>query len=355
MKGHKLKIPGFAFLSLFLFAFNALSEPMCGNSCDSPLRFISLDGGGMLGLIPITLLEKIEEESGRPIVDLVDGMMGSSSGGIVAAMLHTPKQQWDLTPKFSVADIHQSYVQNAMKVFNMQAQANAAAFLTGLNLFQDHAGAAAEFDTLLEANVGHVYMSHTLKPLMISSFNVETQRIEFFDSQNARMGADYDLPLKQALRATTALEFIFGMGTVKFNTSEAKAHWIDAGRVGYNDPTGFFCDTLTRRYPGRRIVVYSLGTGFGTSRKTQAYMNGLNPNIEVVRIEPDFEDRKSTYLYWLLKWMGGSDAKAENFDANYLSIMPFPSYISYIEEKAQSTLNHPEFQRMLQDLVGQGI
>jgi len=316
-----------------------------------PMRFISLDGGGMLELIPISLLEKIEDATGQPISCLVDGMMGSSSGGIVAAMLNTPTQQWDQTPKFGAAQIHASYVANGIAVFNMHAFINAALFFSGYAHLANFPAAAASFDKLLDENVGHVYLSHSLKPLMITAYNARTGYVDLFDSENARKNADNDMPLKHAIRATTALEFFFGQGTIRFNTSEPASDWIDAGRVGHNDPTAFLCDALAKRYPNRRIVVYSLGTGFGTSYRTRAYMKGLNPNIDVVRIEPNFNDRKGTYVRALMKYFTGSDRMAENADVNYLAAMPFSSYISYIEKKAEEVIALPAFKRMLADFV----
>lgn len=296
----------------------------------------------MMELIPISLLEKIEEATGQSISCLVDGMMGSSSGGIVAAMLNTPKQLWDQTPKFSAAQIHASYVVNGIAVFNLRAFFNAALFFSGYAHLANFPAAAEPFDRLLESNVGHIYLSHSLKRLMITAYNARTGYIDVFDSEMARISAHHDMPLKHAIRATTALEFFFGQGTIKFNTSEPASDWIDAGRVGRNDPTAFLCDILGKRYQNRRIVVYSLGTGFGTSYRTRAYMNGLNPNIEVVRIEPNFADRKGTYVRELF---------GENADVNYLAAMPFANYISYIEKKAEEVMASPVFQRMLADFV----
>lgn len=51
------------------------------------LRLLSLDGGGIRGLIMIQLMDWLERTSGRRIVDTFDWISGTSTGGILALML----------------------------------------------------------------------------------------------------------------------------------------------------------------------------------------------------------------------------------------------------------------------------
>ena len=52
-------------------------------------RILSLDGGGMRGLIEIEILCQIEEATGRKITELFDWIVGTSAGGIlVLAMVY---------------------------------------------------------------------------------------------------------------------------------------------------------------------------------------------------------------------------------------------------------------------------
>lgn len=45
---------------------------------------ISIDGGGIRGLVPALILQKIESEVGKPIHEFVDLVAGTSTGGILA-------------------------------------------------------------------------------------------------------------------------------------------------------------------------------------------------------------------------------------------------------------------------------
>ena len=51
---------------------------------------LSIDGGGIRGIIPARILELIEAKTGRPIASLFDMVAGTSTGGILALGLTKP-------------------------------------------------------------------------------------------------------------------------------------------------------------------------------------------------------------------------------------------------------------------------
>ena len=48
------------------------------------MRILSIDGGGIRGVIPATLLDYVERKKERPICELFDLIAGTSTGGILA-------------------------------------------------------------------------------------------------------------------------------------------------------------------------------------------------------------------------------------------------------------------------------
>jgi len=48
------------------------------------IRALSIDGGGIRGIIPATILMQLEAETGRHIFELFDVIVGTSTGGILA-------------------------------------------------------------------------------------------------------------------------------------------------------------------------------------------------------------------------------------------------------------------------------
>ncbi len=65
-----------------------------------PYWLLSLDGGGVRALMHLLSLERLENITGKPISDLVDGISGTSSGGVLACLL-TMRDPKTLRPVYS--------------------------------------------------------------------------------------------------------------------------------------------------------------------------------------------------------------------------------------------------------------
>jgi len=67
------------------------------------IRILSIDGGGIRGLIPATILEYIENETGKRIQDLFHYISGTSTGGILSLglSLQKPLSGTDLVNMYS--------------------------------------------------------------------------------------------------------------------------------------------------------------------------------------------------------------------------------------------------------------
>ena len=56
----------------------------------APFRILSLDGGGIRGLIPALVLAALEQRTGKPTAQLFDLIAGTSTGGVLALGLTRP-------------------------------------------------------------------------------------------------------------------------------------------------------------------------------------------------------------------------------------------------------------------------
>ena len=54
------------------------------------MRVLSIDGGGIRGLIPAIVLTELERRSGRRVWEMFDLIAGTSTGGILACALCAP-------------------------------------------------------------------------------------------------------------------------------------------------------------------------------------------------------------------------------------------------------------------------
>ena len=56
-------------------------------------KILSIDGGGIRGIIPALVLVEIEKRTGKPIHELFDLVAGTSTGGIIAVGLNIPDEK----------------------------------------------------------------------------------------------------------------------------------------------------------------------------------------------------------------------------------------------------------------------
>jgi len=69
---------------------------------------LSIDSGGLRGLIPARILAEIEKRTGRHIASFFDVMGGSSTGGLITSgLLHEDKAT--KAPKLTANQIYKKY------------------------------------------------------------------------------------------------------------------------------------------------------------------------------------------------------------------------------------------------------
>ena len=81
------------------------------------IRILAIDGGGVRGVIPLHALAYIEQQTGKPISDLFDMMIGTSSGGINTVLLTLPNA--DGSAKYTAKEAIKIYKRTAPKVFSV--------------------------------------------------------------------------------------------------------------------------------------------------------------------------------------------------------------------------------------------
>lgn len=77
------------------------------------MRVLSIDGGGIRGLLPATLVTEIEARSGKRAHELFDLMVGTSIGGITVMGLTAPDRNDPRKPRYSAWEILDFYAEAA--------------------------------------------------------------------------------------------------------------------------------------------------------------------------------------------------------------------------------------------------
>ncbi|KAB2082609.1 hypothetical protein ES319_A05G209600v1 [Gossypium barbadense] len=105
------------------FAVASPKSPLQAPTYGNLITVLSIDGGGIRGLIPGTILaflesqlQKLDGEEAR-LADYFDVITETSTGGLVTAMLATPDPNNGNRPLFAAKDINDFYLEHCPKIF----------------------------------------------------------------------------------------------------------------------------------------------------------------------------------------------------------------------------------------------
>jgi patatin-like phospholipase/acyl hydrolase len=246
-------------------------------------RMLSIDGGGIRGLIPAMILDKLESATGKSIPELFDVVAGTSTGGILALALTIRDEQHPDRPKFRAADIVKLYKEQGSKIFAKPkfwaTVDSVVGRLPGVrdighalgvprdedlhDLFSPKYGEEGRRDAL-RGHFGGTLLKDALSRVFITSYETE-QRIPVFFVSRASDEADEEyyealcgnVSMVDAALATSAAPTYFPPHQVP--TPRRPYSLVDGG-VFANNPTGL-ARAFMRDPSCDSDLVVSLGTG----------------------------------------------------------------------------------------------
>jgi len=203
------------------------------------IRALSIDGGGLRGIIPATVLMALEELSGRRAHELFDVVAGTSTGAILALGLTCPGPQ-------TAGELRGLYLERGAAVFPDGAEPGEP---------RDPAPLAAE----LRQRLGATTMSQALLPALAVSCDGDARRPVVFRGGGLDPGAVGDAPMVRAALASAAFPGVFP--AVEHTGADGVARrCVDGGLIA-NDPALAALAEGLAMAPGERVVLVSLGTG----------------------------------------------------------------------------------------------
>lgn len=214
------------------------------------VKILSIDGGGIRGIIPAVVLAYIEKQTGRPISSLFDYIAGTSTGGLITAMLTVPDKTGK--PKYSAAETQKLYREFGGTVFKQ----NPLRKIKTLNGLTGPRYSAIPLERLLGQYLEDAKLSSALTNIIIPAYDTKGSTPWFFKSAFAKkMPKTTDNPLmRQVARATSAAPTFFT--PVSFDGQ----CFIDGG-VFANNPALCAYAEAQRNSPREKVLVLSLGTG----------------------------------------------------------------------------------------------
>jgi len=208
---------------------------------------LSIDGGGIRGLIPALVLAFIEKATGRQTADLFDLVAGTSTGGILGLALCMSDK--DGQSAYTAGKMASLYTENGRKIFSRS-------FWKGVSSVGGLADEKYSHYPLEDVLLNYFFdetLPTALAPVMVSAYDLENRKPFFLKSWQGS-----GVLMRDAARATSAAPTYFEPALV------AGKALVDGG-VCVNNPGLCAYAEARRMWPEESdFLVVSLGTGENT-------------------------------------------------------------------------------------------
>ncbi|GJY24169.1 patatin-like protein 2 [Tanacetum coccineum] len=238
---------------------------------------LSIDGGGVRGIIPSLILASLETELQKlggenvRLADYFDVIAGTSTGGLVTAMLSAPNKEGRLL--FTAKDVKDFYLKHSPKIFQTHRKNLLARAATMIKAFWGPKHDGDYLHNLIREILQEKRFHETLTNVVIPTYDIKHLRPTIFSSYQLKATPSLDAKLSDICIGTSAaptylpshmfhIEDFEGRKSREFNL-------IDGGVVA-NNPTlvavrevimeiSKGITTETKKYG--QFLVLSLGTG----------------------------------------------------------------------------------------------
>lgn len=222
------------------------------------IKILSIDGGGIRGVIPAMLMAEIEKRTGQAIAELFDLIAGTSTGGILALGAAKPagraKGKKDV-PQYTAEDMVQLYETEGPRIFSRSPWRT----VRSLGGVIDEIYPSEGIETVLEEYFGDARLSEAVTDVLVPSYEIEGRTPLFFKSRKARENPADDYLMRHAARATSAAPTFFEPVHIK---TKSRAHSLVDGGVVANNPAMCAYAEVRRHQPELDdVLIVSLGTG----------------------------------------------------------------------------------------------
>lgn len=214
------------------------------------MKFIlSIDGGGIRGIIPALVLAELEQRLNKPAAKLFDLFCGTSTGGIVA--LGLVKDHGNGEPQYAATDLVKIYQDRGREIFQRSFWRG----VSSVGSLLDEKYSAKGLERVLEEYFGNEPMGSALRHTMVTCYDIQNREPVFLKSWHEKHKS---LEMRFASRATSAAPTYFEPALTPIGG--AVRALIDGGVFINNPAVSAYVEAL-RLYPGEDIFVVSLGTG----------------------------------------------------------------------------------------------
>jgi predicted acylesterase/phospholipase RssA len=231
-------------------------------------RILSVDGGGIRGVIAARILHEIEVRKGKPLAEIFDLIAGTSAGGIIACGLARPGKP------MGAQELLNLYVTRGAEIFHRSLW---RVVVTMGGVIDEKYSTEPKLQILAEV-LGDSKLSEVSQTkLLVSSYAIElppaakslavpdSTRAPFFfkswnvDDPSRPLDPKWDYHLRDVARATSAAPTYFEPAVI-YSLAGERGAMVDGGVVANNPAMCAYAEAM-RLWPGCDHVVVSVGTG----------------------------------------------------------------------------------------------
>ncbi|KAL0535890.1 hypothetical protein IC582_024819 [Cucumis melo] len=250
------------------------------------ITVLSIDGGGIRGIIPGTVLrfleQKLQDLDGAQarIAYYFDVIAGTSTGGLVTTMITAPDK--DNRPLFAAKDIVKFYLDHAPYIFPQKKSCYGMSNLISkvTNFFGQATGPRYDGNylrTMLNEKLGDLTLKQTLAYAVIPAFDIKLLQPVIFTTNDAKSNELKNPRLADVCISTSAAPTFLPAHyfETKDSNGGTRAFNLVDGGVAANNPTLAAITHITKEISvmgnsdyinikpmdTRRMLVVSLGTG----------------------------------------------------------------------------------------------
>ncbi|XP_004515339.1 patatin-like protein 4 [Cicer arietinum] len=203
-----------------------LPPPSYGNT----ISILSIDGGGMKGIIPTTILYNLEKalqivskDEKAALADYFDVIAGTSTGGLVTGMLSTPHPDDPSRPAFTPLEIFNFYIKYGPSIFNQSSA-------SGWNENSTRPKYDGEFlHSKTREILGEFRLHDTLTNVVIPTYDIKKVHPIIFSSFKVKEVPSIDIKLSEIILGTSAAPI--QLPPIYFKDGPNEFNLVDGGVV----------------------------------------------------------------------------------------------------------------------------
>lgn len=303
---------------------------------------LSLDGGGIRGLITARILQELEIRTKRPICQLFDLIVGTSTGGVLAAGLARPRNGHAEGP-CSAEELAHLYSQRGREIFARSFWKG----VTSLGGLSDERYDAAPLEGILDEILGDAELKDTVPHIIVTSYDIERREPYLFKTSKARSGEEgRNHLLRHVARATSAAPTYFEaflLDESQWSGENANRRALVDGGVFANNPSMIaLSEALSSGTDISKVLLCAVGTGMNDRKipyeeaKDWGLLGWVRPVISVMMdgmsdsahyhaqkllLDPDDDPAKQLYFRFDIRLKDALDDLDATHRANITALL----------------------------------